>query len=609
MVRTNGAEASATLPADVVRRIVKPVLEALAERVGWVPVAFVPGAVPEAFGVGCAESDMLVALKAVAQGQGLCEPALIAPDRWVRTFPVRDEAGGEVFGHVVVVGRMSGSSIPAVTRMLSLLADLLARERDALAEREQLRQVEADGAGLRSRLAALEADRRFHDALCQEVASGGWAPECGTPDSLHQILRCLSRQFDAPVVLQGRNLLVLAQSAPDAAGCALIPGRHQSARDIVGPLGRAEGVVELPPTSACGRRLVAPVRGAGELLGFLTMAVNGQDAGPAAAALECASAFIALERLVHGELEEAQQFDRESLLRDLFTGNCLHRLLHRGLRMDIDLRRPFHPCAFVVTSPAGSPAQLRSLAFEAIREAIPAVTDVFGAILDDALVCLIPGDCVEDPRSVCERVVARAREHAMGVRCGVGPACEDLADYEPAVRKARWVIEVLEAINGQDCATFDDLGIYAILFDRDHSTQLDDFVERRLGALLSYDRLHKTDLVETLRCVLDTGGVMTEAAKQLFIHISTLKYRVNRIEELLGVELRDPQTAFNLHLACKILGVRRHLGKAEEAPDQQEDPPAELAVARRRAAMLAPVADEGPVAEEPARRPAGGARR
>jgi hypothetical protein len=103
---------------------------------------------------------------------------------------------------------------------------------------------------------------------------------------------------------------------------------------------------------------------------------------------------------------------------------------------------------------------------------------------------------------------------------------------------------------------------------------------------------------------------MTEAAKQLYIHISTLKYRVNRIEELLSVELRDAQAAFNLHLACKILGVRRHLSRIEgaEAPLPLSET-ADITVARRRGALLTPV-EEGPsLLSEARQRPAGGARR
>ena len=85
------------------------------------------------------------------------------------------------------------------------------------------------------------------------------------------------------------------------------------------------------------------------------------------------------------------------------------------------------------------------------------------------------------------------------------------------------------------------------------------FVDRWLGPLLVH-----TELTHTLRVFLELGGP-SAAATALFVHISTLKYRLRRIESILGVGLSDPEVCFNLRLAFKILAVHERLAAGGRA--------------------------------------------
>lgn len=573
---------------DRLRTLVEPLLEALAERVYWAPVIFLPGAQGgPTLTCGSTPKDVDQAHEVVSEGRALDESALVAVDRWVRVFRVvHDDV---CYGHVALLARVPGSNVPALSRLVGVLASVLAAETAATADHVRRREVEASQAELSARVRSFDVDRRFHTELHAEMSTGDWREAGGHIGSLQRIVGCLARHLGAPVVLQGRNLVLLAEAGAEAATVALAPGRHQSLRDVVGPLARSQAIVELPAAGVSPRRLVAPIWGAGELLGFLTTAPSDGEGVAVERSLECTAGFVAMERVIRSELEEAHQLDREVLLRDLFSGTSLHRLTARGLRMDLDLRRPYVPCAFVPTGGAQcTPIQLRSVVIDALREVTGGSTEALAAVFEDQVVALVPEEIHLGLGGLCERIVKYAEQQGWQVRGGVGPVCRELADYEAAVRKARWVVDALESMEGQDWAQFEDFGIYAILFDRERSTQLEEFVQRQLGALVAYDEVHRTDLVETLRCVLDTGAVLTEAAKQLYIHISTLKYRVNRIEDLLGVELRNAQTAFDLHLACKILVVRKQLGGGESALNGPAEAVTEPAPARKRPKAVPP---------------------
>ncbi len=66
----------------------------------------------------------------------------------------------------------------------------------------------------------------------------------------------------------------------------------------------------------------------------------------------------------------------------------------------------------------------------------------------------------------------------------------------------------------------------------------------------------RSDLIETARCVLDNGGDVTVSAEQLHIHRTTLYYRLDRIEELTGVNLRLATGRDALQMALHLLAFR-----------------------------------------------------
>ncbi|GHH56161.1 PucR family transcriptional regulator [Lentzea cavernae] len=74
---------------------------------------------------------------------------------------------------------------------------------------------------------------------------------------------------------------------------------------------------------------------------------------------------------------------------------------------------------------------------------------------------------------------------------------------------------------------------------------------RLLGPVLDYDAEHGSDLVGTLKVFLDCSGSWTAAAARLHVHVNTLRYRVGRVEELLGADLAEFEARVDLFLALQ----------------------------------------------------------
>ena len=76
---------------------------------------------------------------------------------------------------------------------------------------------------------------------------------------------------------------------------------------------------------------------------------------------------------------------------------------------------------------------------------------------------------------------------------------------------------------------------------------------RLSGPLLEHDRRHRTDLVSTLKAYLDCSGSWSRCAARMHVHVNTSRYRIERIEELTGKDLRRLEDQTDLLLALRVI--------------------------------------------------------
>src|SRR5207302_1948262 len=78
------------------------------------------------------------------------------------------------------------------------------------------------------------------------------------------------------------------------------------------------------------------------------------------------------------------------------------------------------------------------------------------------------------------------------------------------------------------------------------------FAGRVLDPLAAYDRARGTPLIQTLDVYLQRHGNLRQSARDLHVHLNTLHYRLRRIAEITGMDLKDADARLDLLLALRV---------------------------------------------------------
>jgi sugar diacid utilization regulator len=100
--------------------------------------------------------------------------------------------------------------------------------------------------------------------------------------------------------------------------------------------------------------------------------------------------------------------------------------------------------------------------------------------------------------------------------------------------------------------TYQDVRIFSLLERHLDDEEVIVLFRRTMGPLAEYDAKHQTDLVHTAEVYFDCNYRLQQAADQLLIHPSSLKYRLQRIRDILGNDPFNDKDHLDYYLATKI---------------------------------------------------------
>jgi PucR family transcriptional regulator, purine catabolism regulatory protein len=137
---------------------------------------------------------------------------------------------------------------------------------------------------------------------------------------------------------------------------------------------------------------------------------------------------------------------------------------------------------------------------------------------------------------------------------GIGGECSAPRDIARSYAQARRSAEVALRFGRKgEVVSFEELGFYRLLFQIEDRGELRAFVEQVLGPLLAYDQKHRTDFVRTISSYLSNNNSLQATAKELYVHVNTAAYRLQRIQAITGLDLSKTEDCLLARVALMIL--------------------------------------------------------
>jgi len=390
------------------------------------------------------------------------------------------------------------------------------------------------------------------EAITDAVESGLGLPE---------VVRAAARALEASLVLSDRAGAVLAVAA-------------RSSADERALMTDAAGVT------------AHELRVGDEVVGRLRLRGRSGDPDP--------SLLRVVTTLIASEVSRLQAPERATAAaQDAFVRAVLDRALRSraeivGRAADIGLDLESGSVVVVVrahnyaATEDDSRARVLAAAERAARAAAPGSIAALAAVpADRAGQIVVMGPAADDAaaRRVAEAVARelQAALHGFGFAVGHSRVAQDPTDLYRAGNEALLAANVAEpSVAGEPRAeptpvlAFEATGAYRLLLPAmsEDPGELQRFYAETVEPLVAYDDQYETDLVQTLATFLDCDGNVASTAQRLFTHRHTIRYRLERVRDLSGLDVgsTDGREKLGLGLkAMRVLGIAAPRGPATEA--------------------------------------------
>lgn len=130
------------------------------------------------------------------------------------------------------------------------------------------------------------------------------------------------------------------------------------------------------------------------------------------------------------------------------------------------------------------------------------------------------------------------------LKLGIGRQKSKLININERYREANKSLKISKKINENKVVNFyRDLNIYDIVKEIGEEK-----FPNELNKLINYDDNNNSELVKTLKTYYDEGQNMNKTSKSLYIHRNTVKYRLDKISDLIDIDINNPHNRIKLEL-------------------------------------------------------------
>lgn len=433
-----------------------------------------------------------------------------------------------------------------------------------------------------NQVAATLANTLTKFAVESDATPGAYPAEANDGRDLTDLADAISALLDAPITIEDLNSRILAfssdQDRADQARKSTVLGQHvpdsylenlrslgvfkqvyASDHPVYLPL---EGLSDLP-------RVVMRVSAHDEVLGSIWAVVTEPLSPQRQRDLADAAKLVALQLLRGRNAMDSHRRSRQAMLVALLAGGDQARSAAGRLSIDT-----LPVCVIAVTMladdseysvhSANDASRLMRLANALALQLTAAHPGSIAGVIGDSVYGVLPVRAdLKDVSAFLSQVGQEFHDRSARrepVLVAIGSLVHDFSNLSLSRRDADRAMRVIRSPGtalGRTVVRADEVQIDTALFEvYDRIVREQTAMTGPVPDLLTYDRTHDTDFMQTLDAFLESFGDIVQTAARLHVHPNTCRYRLRRITEICGLDLNDPDARFNAMLQLRVLRLQ-----------------------------------------------------
>uniref|UniRef100_UPI0014082562 PucR family transcriptional regulator n=1 Tax=Enterocloster aldenensis TaxID=358742 RepID=UPI0014082562 len=241
----------------------------------------------------------------------------------------------------------------------------------------------------------------------------------------------------------------------------------------------------------------------------------------------------------------------ENVLREIFiSGSSRRPLKNRALSLGWDLNKTLGVIVLGIPSPISPDRFIPMLNSCGFTFVIP---------LEGLLTAVADLEDREMGQTILEEQASRAlnalrQEGISGMKIGIGRCYNDMEKAHYSYMESRYALAMgMTGIISKPLISFGHMGIYSVLLDPRNKAPITAILGDTIDYLRQYDRARNTEYIKTLEVYIQQKQSIEKTAQRLFIHYNSVRYRLQKIHELMEKSVMD----CSLDQLCILLNISR----------------------------------------------------
>ncbi|SFD42335.1 V4R domain-containing protein [Lentibacillus persicus] len=309
-------------------------------------------------------------------------------------------------------------------------------------------------------------------------------------------------------------------------------------------------------------RLVTPIFLQDKIIGycsFFYVDPENESSSNLQVTIERISSICALYLLNKKTEEEAETRAKGRFLEQILNGDySKEEILRRSNLIGVDLFQPYYITAVSIGSAHDD--YKKELTF--LEDVITQTSGFFKKERIKALagqqsnymILLILENNNTNVESICSKLLNFLNEKypSAQFRAGISMKSTEINNASDAYMEA--ITSLRMTSKGKILVSFDSLGILGTLINTKNQQEVEKIATQTLQPIFkNCDEDKKVEMLKTLYVYLLNGGNLELTANDLALSLSGIRYRLTKIEELLGQDLRNTEVSYKLLLAIQAL--------------------------------------------------------